>query len=89
MYLWTPPPVPLSGEFMVCANEVILLGAPQDYVLAACGPPTSSRQVTYAMRTGLRVIDVWAYERADGTHREVRFENGSVAAIDMLGALKR
>ncbi len=74
---------------MLCAGQAILAGMPQDYVLATCGPPTSARQVVYAMFAGSRVIDVWSYAQTNEPTHEVHFENGVVISVDQVYSLGR
>jgi len=74
---------------MQCAGGEVSDGAPQDFVLSACGAPASTRQVVYTTSTGPRVIEVWSYERLNATTRTVRFEGGVVTSIDTVHALNR
>lgn len=89
VYLWVPPPLPPSAEVMQCAGGDVSAGAPQDFVLASCGAPASTRQVVYMTSAGPRVIDVWTFERANVTTRTLRFENGIVTSIDTVRVLSR
>jgi hypothetical protein len=96
IYLWNPPPAPLSNavplalsEFIQCSGVDISPGAPQGFVLDACGAPSATRQVIYATQRGEQVIDVWSYARPNAVTRTLRFEGGILTSIDTVGAMNR
>lgn len=74
---------------MQCAGGDVTEGAPQEYVLGACGAPVSTRQVVYMTSAGPRVIDVWTFERGHALTRTLRFENGVVTSVDTMHTLSR
>jgi hypothetical protein len=95
IYPWVPSPwLPPAGvvdasQGMQCAGRYVVPGDSQDSVFNACGPPSATRQVVYALRDSERVVDVWTYEGANTVTRTLRFENGMLTSIGTVGPLRR
>jgi hypothetical protein len=73
---------------MQCGGRYVAAGDSQDSVFRACGPPTTTRQVVYAMRDAEQVVEVWTYESPNNVTRTLRFQNGLLASIGSVGPLR-
>jgi hypothetical protein len=90
IYPWVPPPIVLDGSRgLQCSGVYVATGDHQDDVFRACGEPTSTRRVVYATRDAEVVVEVWSYERPNTARRTLRFENGVLTSIDVVGPLIR
>jgi hypothetical protein len=78
-----------GSQGMQCSGRYVVPGDSQDSVFQACGAPTATRQVVYATRDAEQVVVVWTYESANTVTRTLRFENGVLTSIGLVGPLRR
>ena len=68
-----------------CGFFPINLGISPVVVQRSCGAPETARQVVYGDDQGEHVIDVWSYHPPDSAVHVLKFDNGALISVEIVG----
>ena len=71
-----------------CGFNLVELGTSPAAVQRSCGAPETTRQVVFADDLGEHVIDVWSYQPQGSAVRILKFDNGALISVEVLGTAR-